>query len=120
MHIMILANIFLLGKFSGMVLHSQWERNTFGYHLKMENYPFLNDVMAKLLRERRAELGMSKRKLSEEAMIERAYITRLEKGQCNVSVNVLFYLCEALKIEPDDFLKQVKSQLHEIYKARKF
>ncbi len=77
----------------------------------MEKYPHLNEAVAKILRERRAQLGMSKRKLSEEAMIERAYILGLEQGKWNVSLNVLFFLCDALKIDAVDFMRQVKKEL---------
>ena len=69
----------------------------------MEKYPYLNEAVANILKEKREALGMSKRKLSELAMIERAYITGLENGKWNVTLNVLFFLSEALEIRPDVF-----------------
>lgn len=54
---------------------------------------------------------MSKRKLSELAMIERAYITGLENGKWNVSLNVLFHLSEALGLEPETFVALVRQQI---------
>ena len=77
----------------------------------MEKYPYLNEAVAEVLRIRRTALGMSKRKLSELAMIERAYITGLENGKWNVSLNVLFYLSEALGLEPETFVALVRKQL---------
>lgn len=53
---------------------------------------------------------MSKRKLSELAMIERAYITGLENGKWNVTLNVLFYLSEALELDPVEFVRLVKEE----------
>lgn len=44
----------------------------------MEKYPYLNEAIAHVLSRRRAELAMSKKKLSEEAMIARIHITALE------------------------------------------
>ena len=66
----------------------------------MEKYPYLNEAIASVLRKKREELGMSKRKLSELAMIERAYITGLEAGKWNATMNVIFYLSESLGIHP--------------------
>lgn len=83
----------------------------FNYFLRMDTYPNLNGVVAKILRERRERLGMSKRQLSTLASIERSYITGLENGRWNVSLNVLFYLCEALEIDPQEFIGQVKQEL---------
>ena len=54
----------------------------------MEKYSYLNEAVANILKGRREALGMSKRKLSELAMRERAYITGLENGKWNVSLNV--------------------------------
>lgn len=74
----------------------------------MEKYPYLNEAVAEVLKTRRAALGMSK--LSELAMIERAYITGLENGKWNVTLNVLFYLSEALELDPVEFVRLVKEE----------
>ncbi len=54
---------------------------------------------------------MSKRKLSDLAMVERAYITGLESGKWNVSLNVLFYLSEALELKPEEFVQMVRGEI---------
>jgi len=77
----------------------------------MEKYPYLNEAVAIVLSRRRAELGMSKKKLSETAMVERAYISGLEAGKWNVSLNILFFLSEALGLDPRDFLTQVIEEI---------
>lgn len=82
----------------------------FRYTDRMEKYPYLNEAVAEVLKTRRAALGMSKRKLSELAMIERAYITGLENGKWNVTLNVLFYLSEALELDPVEFVRLVKEE----------
>jgi len=77
----------------------------------MEKYPYLNEAVANVLSRRRAELAMSKKKLSEEAFIERAYITGLESGKWNMSLNVLFFLSDALGLSPDVFVRQVMDEV---------
>lgn len=80
----------------------------------MEKYPLLNKAVAETLKSRRQKLGLSKRRLSELAMLERAYITGLEDGKWNVSLNALFFLCEALEIEPESFVRQVRERLRDM------
>ena len=52
----------------------------------------------------------AKKKLSEQAFIERAYITGLEAGKWNVTLNVLFYLSDALDMKPDELVHEVMSE----------
>lgn len=85
----------------------------------MEKYPFLNEAIAKILYERRIALNMSKKKLSESALIERAYIRSLERSEKNPTLNAIFYLCEALEIEPEEFVQQVKSEVKKYKKIHK-
>ena len=68
----------------------------------MENYPHLSRAIARVLSRRRAELSMSKKKLSEEAMIARVHITHLEEGIKSPSMNAVFYLCDALGLNPSE------------------
>ena len=76
----------------------------------MEKYPYLNEAVAAVLARRRAELAMSKKKLSEQAFIERAYITGLAAGKWNVTLNVLFYLSDALGMKPDEYVHEVMAE----------
>lgn len=85
----------------------------------MEKYPYLNEAIATVLSRRRAELSMSKKKLSEEAMIARIHITALEAGTQSPSMNVVFYLCEALEISPIDFMKQVCEEIEQLENSSK-
>lgn len=83
----------------------------------MEKYPFLNEAVAKILHERRISLNMSKKKLSELALIERAYIRSLERSEKNPTLNAIFYLSEALEMEPEDFVKLVKIEVKKSIKS---
>lgn len=77
----------------------------------MEKYPFLNQAVANVLSRRRRDLGMSKRKLSELAMMERAYITGIESARWNISLNGIFFLCDALQLDQVEFARRVKREL---------
>ena len=90
----------------------------FRYTDEMEKYPYLNEAVANVLKERREALAMSKRKLSELAMIERAYITGLENGKWNVTLNVLFFLSEALEVEPERFVGLVRDEIENLKKRK--
>ena len=70
-----------------------------------------------VLSRRRAELAMSKKKLSEEAMIARIHITALEAGTQCPSMNVVFYLSEALDMKPDVFVREVMEEI-ECFKSK--
>lgn len=77
----------------------------------MEKYPYLNEAVACILSRRRNALAMSKRKLSEEDMIERAYISSLEAGRKCPTLNVLFYICEALDMSPVEFMTELMKEI---------
>ena len=50
----------------------------------------------------REALNLSKRKLSELAMIKRMYVTSLERGEKRPTLNVLFYLSDAFGMQPSE------------------
>lgn len=97
-----------------MVIYSHIKSSLFRYPIRMEKYPYLNEAVANVLSRYRTSLSMSKKKLSEAAFIERAYITGLEAGKWNISLNVLFYICEAFGIAPDDFVSEVCEEVKKL------
>lgn len=99
-----------------MAIYSHLLSKNFRYTGGMEKYPLLNEAVAQVLKERREALGMSTRKLSELAMIERAYITGLENGKWNLTLNVLFFLSEALAIQPEEFVRLVMNEIENLKK----
>jgi len=101
-----------------MLVYSHILSSLFRYTAIMEKYPLLNQAVGNVLLRQRQAMGMSKRKLSEEALIDRAYITGLESGRWNVSLNALFFLSEAMGIDPVDFVAQVKSEREVLAKAQ--
>ena len=94
-----------------MVIYSHTMSREICYDFNVEKYPYLNQAVGNVLHKLRTERGISKRKLSENAMIERAYITGLENAKWNVTLNGIFYLCDALGIDTIEFLKMVKTEM---------
>jgi transcriptional regulator with XRE-family HTH domain len=54
--------------------------------------------LGEVLRERRAELGLTLREVSQEAQVSLGYISEIERGQKEASSELLGSLCEALDI----------------------
>ncbi len=76
----------------------------------MEKYPQLNEAIAHILRERREALGLSKRKLAELTWLERVYIIQLEKGTKQPTLNALFYLSDALGLQPSELVRLIADE----------
>ncbi|WP_288957189.1 helix-turn-helix transcriptional regulator [uncultured Desulfovibrio sp.] len=77
----------------------------------MKEYPKLNEALANILRSRREELKLSKRKLAELAYLERTYVIQLEQGKKRPTLNALFYLSEALGIRADKLICLIEDEL---------
>ena len=77
----------------------------------MEKWPFLNEAVGAVVRNRRRELDLSKRSLATLAMVERAHIRNIEGDDGNISLNLFFYLADALDLEPEDFLFRIKKEM---------
>ena len=87
------------------------------YSDRMKNYPYLDDAIARVLCQRRAELEMSKKKLSEMSQISRIHITHLEEGRKKPSMYAVFCLCEALGLDPKDFVQLVQDEVRRLSAA---
>ena len=77
----------------------------------MEKYPLLNEAIARILRSKREAQGLSKRKLAELAWLERVYIIQLEKGTRRPTLNALFYISEALGLQPSELVRLVEEEI---------
>ena len=54
---------------------------------------------------------MSKKKLSDASSIARVHISHLEEGLKKPSVHTLFCLCEAMELDPKDFIQMVQEEI---------
>ena len=80
----------------------------------MEDYPYLNEAVSRVLTRRREALSLSKRKLAELAQLERVYIIQLERGDKRPTLNAIFYLCDALQITRQEFMAEVEAELERL------
>jgi len=62
------------------------------------------------LRGLRQDRGLSQENLGFESGYHRTYISLLERGQKSPSLQTIFTLSKALKIEPSEMIRQVESQ----------
>ena len=58
----------------------------------------------------RTEAGLSQEELAYRAKLHRTYISSIERGQRNVSVENIFAIADALKVPPGDLLNPVGSK----------
>ena len=80
----------------------------------MREYPHLSEALAQILEEYRIERGMSKSALADFAAIQRKYLFEIGQKQKKPTVNAIFSLCEALRVEPDEFFRQVVARMKEL------
>jgi transcriptional regulator with XRE-family HTH domain len=69
------------------------------------------DVFGAILRERRLQAGLTQEQLALEADIRRTYVSMLELGQHQPTLNMLFTLAKALHCAPSDLLLEVERRL---------
>jgi len=66
----------------------------------------LRQRLAHNLRNLRTERGVSQERLGEAAGFHRTYVSQVERGAANVSIDNLEKLAEALAVDPGELLKQ--------------
>jgi transcriptional regulator with XRE-family HTH domain len=69
----------------------------------------LEKAFGNVLRRLRQERGLSQESLGFESGYHRTYISILERGQKSPSLQTIFNLSKALKIEPAELIKLVES-----------
>jgi len=65
----------------------------------------MNDKVAQRIKQLRLKAGVSQAGLSHLAELDRKYIGIIEKGNTNISIQVLSQICEALDISLSEFFK---------------
>ena len=65
----------------------------------------LRDVLAKNMRRRRAELGLSQETLALECGLNRTYLSAIERAERNVSIDNIARIATGLGVEPWVLLK---------------
>ncbi len=73
----------------------------------------LERLFGQILRELRAERGLSQEELGFESDYHRTYISQLERGQKNPSLKAVFRLADALGVKPSGMIRRIESRVEE-------
>lgn len=65
-------------------------------------------MLGKELRKAREEAGLTQEKLAFEAEVDRSYVSLLENDRKSPTVEVLFRLCDAMKIAASELIARVE------------
>jgi len=65
-------------------------------------------MLGKELKKAREEAGLSQEKLGFEAEIDRSYVSLLEHDKKSPTIDVLFRICDALKIPASEFVARIE------------
>lgn len=76
----------------------------------MENFPFLNEALIRVVKRLRSDAGYSQQKLAEKSAIDRLYILQLEQGKFRPTLNSVFFLARGLGIAPDELVRLIEQE----------
>lgn len=66
-------------------------------------------AFGKVLRERRKLAGLTQEKLALEADVQRNYVSLIERGVHQPTINIIFKLAIALKCQPSELIADVET-----------
>jgi transcriptional regulator with XRE-family HTH domain len=66
------------------------------------------EIFGSNVRRIRNEAGLSQEELAFRAKLHRTYISSIERGERNVSIQNIFAIADALKVQPSELLKPTK------------
>ncbi len=69
----------------------------------------LQRKFGKVVKELRLEKSLSQESLALESGIDRTYISDIEKGERNISLQIISQLSQALQISLSDFFKKIET-----------
>ncbi|MCA8041792.1 helix-turn-helix domain-containing protein [Burkholderia seminalis] len=76
-------------------------------------------VFGAVLRERRLRAELTQEQLAFEADIQRVYVSRLELGQYQPTLTMLFTLAKALRCTPGELVSEVDSKMSKARRQKK-
>lgn len=79
--------------------------------MRSPKMPELLDAFAIALKAARAEKKISQDRLAYSTGISRVSIARIELGQFQPTISMLFHLCRGLDITPEELIAQTRSRL---------
>lgn len=91
-----------------------------GQHKEPDSYVKYMEQIAHLVREMRAQRGMTRKDLSKKSDISERYLAQVEAGKANISVALLWRLAEAMDVSFNSFLPQEDNADIELAPLKKF
>jgi transcriptional regulator with XRE-family HTH domain len=71
----------------------------------------LNQAFGKIIKQLRQDQGLSQQELADYSEVDRSYISDLERGRYNPTIQTIFKLSEILKVKPQDLIGLVDKAL---------
>jgi len=81
------------------------KRNTPG----IPEYRLIEKLFGQVLQQLRKECGVSQEELGFESGYHRTYISQLERGKKSPSLQTIFQLAKALKVEPSQIVERIQT-----------
>jgi transcriptional regulator with XRE-family HTH domain len=69
------------------------------------------EAFAKVVRERRLELGLTQSDLEDENAIDRSYISKLELAKRVPDLLVIFHIAKKLHLDPSELMRRVETSI---------
>jgi len=71
----------------------------------------INETFGKVIKQLREERGLSQQELADYSELDRSYISDMERGRYNPTLNTVYKLAEILKVKPNEILQKVDKLL---------
>ena len=68
----------------------------------------LNHAFGRAIRHLRIDRGLSQQELADYSEVDRSYISDLERGRYNPTLDTIFRLSDILKIKPSELLAKIE------------
>ena len=83
------------------------------YRMHLLNFTFmdLNKRIGEKIKKLRLERNLSQEKLAGLSEIDRTYMQSIEKGERNISINILFKISKALEIKMSSIIENIENEL---------
>lgn len=75
----------------------------------MQEKFLLSQKIAQELKKQRLKSGLSQEKMAAKCDIDRKYLFIIEKGETNISCDILYKLCFGFELSMEDFFKLINT-----------
>lgn len=76
----------------------------------MENYPYLNEAVTRVVTRLRKDAGLSQQRLAELSSFARVYLLQLEQGRFRPTLNSIYFLARGLGLKPHKLVELIEDE----------